>query len=141
MNFVKKEYNGSVSYEADIQAELISISDKEMQNSNGTGYRLCTVKFQNINGDTVERTGMIYDGNYLHPEADFQIGQSYLTTVTLTEGNDNALIRVSHLQGAKRASALNDFGVDTSSFATVAQNMAATTANAIPADDGQQLAF
>jgi len=115
MNFTKKEYNGQVSYEAQIQAELISISETEMQNVNGTKYRLCQVEFDNANSERVIRNGIIYEANYNHPQADWKVGASYLTTVTITEGREDALIKVSHLQQAVRASATNDFGFDVSS--------------------------
>ena len=111
MDFQKKVYEGQVSFEATLQAKLVSIGDTILQNSKGTEYVLCQVEMPNKDGQPIVRNAMIYSGNYTHPEANWVVGNSYLTTVTITEGRTDALVKVSHLQQAQRAS-VQDFGFD-----------------------------
>ena len=115
LNFEKKVYEGTVTYEAQTSAKLISISPTELENSNGTKYRLAQVEMENAKGEVITRNAMIYDANYNHPEAEWKAGQSYLTTVTITEGRKDALVKLSHLTQAVRATA-DDFGLNISSL-------------------------
>lgn len=110
MNFKINSVTGN--QEAQFTGKLLSISEQVLQNTNGTSYRVGTVQFKNAQGNTVQRTGLIYESNYVNKdtsEVRMSVGNEYLCTAIVAEGQDSVLITVSHLQGAARASK-DDFG-------------------------------
>jgi len=103
-NFKKviNDYNGQE--EIQFQARLVSVSDQELENVNGTPYRVATIEFENANGVQTQSSAIIYSGNY---DRGMTTGRSYLCTAV--QGEQGVLVRMSHLEQAARATA-DDFG-------------------------------
>lgn len=103
--------DGSTGFRGNTNAKLIGqLSDQVFENKNGTKYRLATVE---INGKRI--TAMVYEGNFSHPDADFQDGGTYSATVDAVIGEDgkpsgDLLVSLSHLAQAGRAT-IKDLGV------------------------------
>lgn len=109
--------------EATGNAKLISMSDKVQQNSNRTNYKVATVEYitpKEGGAKPVRATALVYEGNYAHPEADFQEGQEYL--ITVSEGDERGTIaRLSHLQGGGARVSNEAFGFGATAPATSEQ--------------------
>jgi len=103
--------DGTTGFRGNTPAKLVGqLSEQVFENKNGTKYRLATVE---INGKRF--TAMVYEGNYSHPEADFQDGGTFSATVDAVIGEDgkpsgDLLISLSHLAQAGRAT-IKDLGV------------------------------
>mgnify|MGYP003525700979 CR=1 FL=1 len=85
-------------------ATLISVSDNILENSNGTEFRICSIKLPN--GKVV--SGRVYEKNLSHGMTP---GTDYLCTARPyadTNGVEQVDITVSHLTQAPRAS-MSDF--------------------------------
>jgi hypothetical protein len=92
--------------ELTFQGELISVGENVLSNSNGTEYRVGSVKIPN---GTV-KSCRIYEKNYTKG---MNIGVTYRCTATqYQDANGDTLvdIQMSHLTQAERAT-LDDFGV------------------------------
>jgi len=50
--------------EASFGAKLLSMSQKPLENANGTIYRIANIEFEDINGNTQKSSAMVYEGNY-----------------------------------------------------------------------------
>ena len=74
-------------------AKLLSVSSNELQNVNGTKYRVCNVEFTDANGRIQKASGIVYAGNYQHGMV---AGKEYAATATNTK--EGWLIAVSHLE-------------------------------------------
>lgn len=86
--------------EASFGAKLLSISEKTLVNSNGKDYKVGSIEFKNINGETCRTSAFIYKGNY---DYGMEIGETYLTRATAGD-KGGVLINVSHLvYGGQRA--------------------------------------
>lgn len=105
--------------EVQFQATLVSLSDTEMENKNGTPYYLATVEFENAKGINVQRSAIVYKAN---ADNGMTPGKSYLCTAIT--GDQGTLIRMSHLEQAARATA-DDFG---DAFTSTTVNKTATVA-------------
>ena len=86
--------------QAQFQAVLKSISEKTLQNSNQKNYKVVGVEFENASGTKQLASAAIYEGNY---SKGVEVGKSYLTTVTISEGK--AYLQMSHLESAALATA------------------------------------
>ena len=56
-------------------ARLLKIGEKTLENSNGTNYKIVTLKFNLPSGEEVERTAMCYQANY---DYGVETGKDYL---------------------------------------------------------------
>ena len=95
---------------ARFNAELLSISEKVLENVKGTKYRVGTIKFINELGVPKQVTATIYEKNYLNPETQtprMEVGKSYACEAIATE--KGVFTQMSHLATADRA-AFEDFG-------------------------------
>ena len=108
---IKNDVTGKTDYQ--FSATLISIGDKELENSNNKAYRVGTCEFVNQKGKTVQRTVQIYNGNLLDEEGEVRMkaGNDYLTTLSFDD-KGNTYLRMSHLANASRATA-DDFELPT----------------------------
>ena len=97
---------------ADFSAELVSVAQNPLKNVNGVGFYPATISFDNEAGETVKRSGLIYEANFNHG---MSVGTTYLAKVVKQQGKQ-PLIIVSHLDRAGTASD-SDFGLDEAMFA------------------------
>lgn len=86
---------------ANFTAELVSVAEKAISNSNGNDYHPCTIKFLNAEDKQQTATGLMYAGNYKNGVT---VGNSYLAKVIMQTGK-NPLIVVSHLDRASSVTA------------------------------------
>lgn len=94
--------------EIDFHGKLLSISDQVLNNVNNTEYRVGTIRFENAQGEEVDRSCLVYESNYQYGmEADPNgEGPTYLCRAI--NGEEGILLICSHLTGATRAQA-SDF--------------------------------
>jgi hypothetical protein len=132
-NFKPVTYDGKNYFEATGTCTLKSLTEKVLENVNGTEYRLGSIEFENAAGQKTQASAMIYEKNYVDENGDVRmaVDQNYLMTIRVTpERPQEPLIFVSHLeQLANRASA-TEFGF---SFEGVVTPKAVETT--VPADD------
>lgn len=98
------ELNEKGQQVAFFNAELLSISEKVMENTNGTPYRVGTIKFTNEMGVPKQVTATIYEKNYKYG---MEVGKSYACRAFATD--NGVFTQMSHLATAERAS-FEDFG-------------------------------
>ena len=108
--------------QAQFQAVLKSISEKTLQNSNQKNYKVVGVEFENASGSKQLASAAIYEGNY---SKGIEVGKSYLTTVTISEGK--AYLQMSHLESAALATA-EDFAFDAAEVGITATQATAALA-------------
>jgi len=90
------------TFEAKCSVKLLSIGEKTQENSNGTTYKVATVKMDN--GKTV--TAIVYEGNY---SFGVELGNNYAAKAIYDpERGGDLLIQMSHLIAGERAN-INDF--------------------------------
>jgi len=92
-----------VAYQFD--AKLVSISDRVLENKNGTEYRVATISFKDAKGVPATCTATVYESNFAYG---MEVGQSYLTTAIPTEGG-RVFVQVSHLVGGSTPATLDMF--------------------------------
>ena len=84
--------------------KLLSLSESELTNINGKNYKVGTIEFVNAQGELVERSCQIYEGNY---SKGMSIGSTYRATAK--RGDDGQrYIQLSHLPMSGNAS-VEDF--------------------------------
>lgn len=109
-NFVTNEVTGNK--EASFSGKLVSVGETvlESKNENKTPYRVGTIEFEDAQGNTKQRSCMIWESNYKYG---MQVGNSYLCKAVIVNGDEGpgVLLYASHLTQASRAS-LEDFGVE-----------------------------
>jgi hypothetical protein len=105
MNFQTNQQTGA--QEANFTAKLISMSEKVLTNVNQKNYKVGTIEFKDINEETQRTSCFIFEGNFKHGMV---IGESYLTTATLTD--QGVICRVSHLTGTPEKATANMFGFE-----------------------------
>lgn len=93
---------------ANFPAKVISISKNvlKLKNDNETPYRVATIQFTSNEGEIKTVTAIIYEKNFQYGMTE---GETYQATVTITAGQPNPLITVSHLNAGERAT-FDDFG-------------------------------
>lgn len=94
---------------ANFEAKLLSISSNvlNLKNDNQTEYRVASIEFVADSGELKKVTAIVYEKNYRYG---MTVGETYQATVTITAGQPNPLITVSHLAAGVRAT-FDDFGV------------------------------
>lgn len=108
MRTQKNEQTGQV--EVVFSAELLTLSENVLQNSNDKNYKVAGIKFKDKNGTIQKSTAMIYEGNYQHG---LEIGKDYLATAS--KGDDgNVYIRLSHLEYVDNRATVDMFNFSTS---------------------------
>jgi hypothetical protein len=102
--------------EASFGAKLLSMSEKPLENTNGTIYRIANIEFEDINGKTQKSSAMVYEGNYNYG---MEIGKTFLAKATLSEGQ--VYLQVSHLEfnGSRATVDMFGFEVEASAPAVV----------------------
>ncbi len=95
---VKNEQTGATEYQ--FHAVLQSIGKEERKTSKGKGYFIGSVSFKNPQGEREVATCFINAKNYAYG---METGKSYVSTLSFDD-NGEPTIRVSHLEGAARAS-------------------------------------
>lgn len=85
-------------------AKLVKVSDKVLENSKGTNFKIVTLNFDLPNGENVERTAICYEGNYQHG---IEEGKTYVSKLSFDD-EGNPQLMMSHLEGGKRAT-MDDF--------------------------------
>lgn len=93
--------------EASFGAKLLSISQKQLENSNGTLYRIANIEFEDINGNTQKSSAMVYEGNYNYG---MEIGKTFLAKATLSGGQ--VYLQVSHLEFNGSRATVDMFGFE-----------------------------
>jgi hypothetical protein len=90
------------------QAKLVKEpSENTLKNTNGTNYKIVTVEFEDTNGNIIQSSASIFEGNYTKG---VEVGKSYLTTVRISADRKQTYLQMSHLENASRAEA-SAFGV------------------------------
>lgn len=94
---------------ANFPAKLLSISSNtlNLKNDNQTEYRVASIEFTAADGEIKKVTAIVYEKNFQYG---MTVGDTYQATVTITAGQANPLITVSHLAAGERAT-FDDFGV------------------------------
>lgn len=92
MRQVKNETTGQM--DVLFSAELLTLTENVLQNSNGKNFKIAGIKFKDKNGKEQKATAMVYEGNYQHG---LEIGKDYLATASKGE-DGNVYIRLSHLE-------------------------------------------
>lgn len=100
--FESKIDNKGKNYQSRVVGgRLISISDKLLENVNGTGYYPCTIETK-IGSSTMQVSGIMYKANF---DNGVEIGDTYRTEIRITEDRpEEPLFLVSHLPVANRVS-------------------------------------
>lgn len=98
---------GEQQKRANFNAKLISISDKVLENANGTPYRVATVEFTDAKKAIQRVSALVYEKNFNYG---MTVGETYLATVIITDGNA-PLITVSHLPGSGNRASADMFGL------------------------------
>jgi hypothetical protein len=93
--------------EASFGAKLLSMSEKPLENTNGTIYRIANIEFEDINGKTQKSSAMVYEGNYNYG---MEIGKTFLAKATLSEGQ--VYLTVSHLEFNGTRATVDMFGFE-----------------------------
>lgn len=93
--------------EASFGAKLLSMSEKQLENANGTIYRIANIEFEDINGKTQKSSAMVYEGNYNYG---MEIGKTFLTKATLSDGQ--VYLQVSHLEYNGTRATVDMFGFE-----------------------------
>ena len=95
------------------QAQLLGLSENELQNSNGKNYLIAKIRFINPNGEEIRSSAHIYEGNYKYlfenvgkivngivytreMAVENMINNIYLATATKTDRG--VYIQLSHLE-------------------------------------------
>ena len=92
---------------AQFQAKLLDVSPETVgQFPSGKYYRVGTLEFENNLGQTVQRSCIINEGNFIKG---MSAGNTYLASAIIKDGSTTILLVCSHLVGSTRASA-DDFG-------------------------------
>jgi hypothetical protein len=92
---------------AQFQAKLLDVSPETVgQFPSGKYYRVGTLEFENNSGQTVQRSCIINEGNFIKG---MSAGNTYLASAIIKDGSTTILLVCSHLVGSTRASA-DDFG-------------------------------
>jgi hypothetical protein len=94
----KNAQTGATEYQ--FHAVLQSISTVERKTSKGKGYFIGSVSFKNPQGEREVATCFINAANFAYG---METGKSYVSTLSF-DANGQPTIRVSHLEGAARAS-------------------------------------
>lgn len=94
---------------ANFPAKLLSISSNtlNLKNDNQTEYRVASIEFTAADGEIKKVTAIVYEKNFQYG---MTVGDTYQATVTITAGQANPHITVSHLAAGERAT-FDDFGV------------------------------
>jgi hypothetical protein len=93
--------------EASFGAKLLSMSEKPLENTNGTIYRIANIEFEDINGKTQKSSAMVYEGNYNYG---MEIGKTFLAKATLS--GDSVYVTVSHLEYNGSRATVDMFGFE-----------------------------
>ena len=93
--------------EASFGAKLLSMSEKPLENTNGTIYRIANIEFEDINGKTQKSSAMVYEGNYNYG---MEIGKTFLAKATLSAGQ--VYLTVSHLEYNGTRATVDMFGFE-----------------------------
>ena len=93
--------------EASFGAKLLSMSQKPLENANGTIYRIANIEFEDINGKTQKSSAMVYEGNYNYG---MEIGKTFLAKATLSDGQ--VYLQVSHLEYNGTRATVDMFGFE-----------------------------
>lgn len=93
--------------EASFGAKLLSMSQKPLENANGTLYRIANIEFEDINGNTQKSSAMVYEGNYNYG---MEIGKTFLAKATLSAGQ--VYLQVSHLEFNGTRATVDMFGFE-----------------------------
>ncbi len=111
--------------EVDFNGILLSIGDTVRENTNGTKFRLCNIKFDDVNGKPQTILASVYEKNF---EKGLKVGDQYLCTAQKETATGRVYIHVSALPGGAIANA------DMFSFEPVIEKVAtpAATVGAIP---------
>ena len=104
-------------------AELVSIAQNAIANTNNVNFYPATVKYENAEGKTVNNTALVYENNFNYG---MSVGTSYLGKVVKQKDKPMLLI-VSHLTRATAATDA-DFGFSDDIF----DQIAATEFDSIP---------
>lgn len=99
--------------EASFGAKLLSISQKPLENSNGTYYRIANIEFEDINGKLQKSSAMVYEKNFAYG---MEIGKTFLAKASLS--GKNVYITVSHLEYNGTRATVDMFGFETNSSTT-----------------------
>jgi hypothetical protein len=118
LDFKLETYEGKTFAVATLAGELLTLGNKPLANSKGTGYYLTTIKFINHLKQNQTVTAMLYEGNAQHG---VEKGVSYLTKVIISEENPKPLYIMSHLPRGSE-STLEDLGFSMDMFATLKAN-------------------
>jgi hypothetical protein len=97
--------------EKKIMVKLVSISSVPRADLGCKPFYPCTVEFTTPNGELVQRSARVWEGNYNYGVS---VGETYSATARVYVDSNNTPqvdITVSHLQGTNRAS-LDDFGFE-----------------------------
>lgn len=90
------------------ESEVVSLGTKVLENSNGTPYRLATVKYVSANGEEKQATAQIWEKNFTK----VKVGDEYLTEVRKVvnpkTGQPGIFLTLSALPTAERAE-IDDF--------------------------------
>ena len=91
--------------------QLVSkLSDATLENTNGTKYKVVTVKYVANSGEVKQCGASVYEGNY--SKGALTVGQEYLATVTIARNAEGKLIpymQMSHLIASGGYADLGDF--------------------------------
>jgi hypothetical protein len=108
--------------EASFGAKLLSMSEKPLENTNGTIYRIANIEFEDINGKTQKSSAMVYEGNYNYG---MEIGKTFLAKATLS--GDSVYLTVSHLEYNGTRATVDMFGFEAEATAPAAAPVKATS--------------
>ena len=103
-------------------AKLLSMSEKPLENANGTIYRIANIEFEDINGNTQKSSAMVYEGNYNYG---MEIGKTFLAKATLSAGS--VYVTVSHLEYNGTRATVDMFGFEVEANATASAPVKATS--------------
>lgn len=123
LTFKKVSYGENQYLEAKTICNILSIGETQLENVNGTNYRIANVEFPNADGEMIERSAMMYENNfkYLTDEEKEFGGKGFQLTVRLTSPEQPPLLTVSHLKGGERAS-MDDFGLQATVFDALSES-------------------
>jgi hypothetical protein len=116
--------------EASFGAKLLSISEKSLENSNGTYYRIANIEFEDINGKTQKSSAMVYEKNLAYG---MEIGKTFLAKATLSSGN--VYLTVSHLEFNGNRATVDMFGFEQSISTPVEATVVSKSKQVITEDE------
>lgn len=97
MKRIDNDSNGNPRFQLGV--ELVSMGDTVLTNTNGKNYIVATVKFTDVKQRIQTVSAIVYEGNYAHKDANFQVGSKYLATAVVTkrDGKPSVIMQMSHL--------------------------------------------